>query len=200
MHDRLAAFRQALSLGGNARRGEHGTTVVCADRFIPEGEKRRAHDTGGDAQAIPFLKRIPGDLAVLPRHPQPAVVVFTLDDFVQAQRRRCRSCRAGLALIAAPCIWRDWWRTTFVATQFWRAALAISASVHVRQSQGKPLRPLVRALRFLADHHGGWAVSVSEGPPHFRRGRAPPGRQRAPRGAIGPLHHKSNLTLFLGSY
>lgn len=27
-------FRQALSLGGNVRRGELGTTVVCADLFI----------------------------------------------------------------------------------------------------------------------------------------------------------------------
>ena len=28
-------FRQALGLGGNVRKGEHGTTVVYADRFIP---------------------------------------------------------------------------------------------------------------------------------------------------------------------
>jgi len=27
-------FRQALSLGGNVRKGEHGTTVVCADMQI----------------------------------------------------------------------------------------------------------------------------------------------------------------------
>ncbi|PTW63171.1 antirestriction protein ArdC [Breoghania corrubedonensis] len=50
-------FRQALSLGGNVRKGEHGTTVVYADRFVPEEEKRRARETGEDAQAIPFLKR-----------------------------------------------------------------------------------------------------------------------------------------------
>src|SRR5579859_5424336 len=50
-------FRQALSLGGNVRKGERGTTVVYADRFIPEDEKRRARDTGDEAQAIPFLKR-----------------------------------------------------------------------------------------------------------------------------------------------
>ena len=50
-------FRQALSLGGNVRKGEHGTTVVYADRFVPEDEKRRARETGEDAQAIPFLKR-----------------------------------------------------------------------------------------------------------------------------------------------
>ena len=29
-------FRQALSLGGSVRKGEHGTTVVYADRFIPD--------------------------------------------------------------------------------------------------------------------------------------------------------------------
>lgn len=50
-------FRQALSLGGNVRKGEHGTTVVYADRFVPDDEKRRARETGEDAQAIPFLKR-----------------------------------------------------------------------------------------------------------------------------------------------
>ncbi|MHA7772190.1 ArdC family protein [Roseibium sp. M-1] len=50
-------FRQALSLGGNVRKGERGTTVVYADHFVPEDEKRRARETGEDAQAIPFLKR-----------------------------------------------------------------------------------------------------------------------------------------------
>ncbi|MGJ3647293.1 ArdC family protein [Sphingomonas sp. GlSt437] len=50
-------FRQALGLGGNVRKGEHGTTVVYADRFTPEDEKRRARETGEEAAAIPFLKR-----------------------------------------------------------------------------------------------------------------------------------------------
>jgi antirestriction protein ArdC len=50
-------FRQALSLGGNVRKGERGTTVVYADRFIPDDEKQRARETGEDPQAIPFLKR-----------------------------------------------------------------------------------------------------------------------------------------------
>ena len=50
-------FRQALSLGGNVRKGARGTTVVYADRFTPEDEKRRARESGDDAQAIPFLKR-----------------------------------------------------------------------------------------------------------------------------------------------
>ena len=50
-------FRQALALGGNVRKGEHGTTVVYADRFVPGDEKRRARATGEEAAAIPFLKR-----------------------------------------------------------------------------------------------------------------------------------------------
>jgi antirestriction protein ArdC len=50
-------FRQALSLDGHVRKGERGTTVVYADRFTPEDERRRAAETGDEAQAIPFLKR-----------------------------------------------------------------------------------------------------------------------------------------------
>lgn len=50
-------FRQALSLGGHVRKGERGTTVVYADRFVPGEEKKRAAETGDKAQAIPFLKR-----------------------------------------------------------------------------------------------------------------------------------------------
>jgi antirestriction protein ArdC len=50
-------FRQALSLGGHVRKGERGTTVVYADRFVPSDEKRRAAETGEEAQAISFLKR-----------------------------------------------------------------------------------------------------------------------------------------------
>ena len=70
-------FRQALGLGGNVRKGERGTTVVFADRFVPDDEKRRSRETGEDAQAIPFLKRftvfstdqcegLPDDLATAP--------------------------------------------------------------------------------------------------------------------------------------
>lgn len=50
-------FRQALGLGGNVREGERGTTVVYADRFVPDDEKRRSRETGEEAQTIPFLKR-----------------------------------------------------------------------------------------------------------------------------------------------
>ena len=50
-------FRQALGLGGHVRKGEQGTTVVYADRFISEDERRRAADTGEEPEVIRFLKR-----------------------------------------------------------------------------------------------------------------------------------------------
>jgi len=50
-------FRQALNLGGNVRKGERGTTVVFADRFIPDQERARAREQGDEPNAIPFLKR-----------------------------------------------------------------------------------------------------------------------------------------------
>jgi antirestriction protein ArdC len=50
-------FRQALTLGGCVRKGEKGTTVFYADRFIPKSELERAQKSGDDPNAIPFLKR-----------------------------------------------------------------------------------------------------------------------------------------------
>lgn len=50
-------FRQALALGGSVRRGEHGATIVHADRFIPKEEKERAKAEDIEPQAIPYLKR-----------------------------------------------------------------------------------------------------------------------------------------------
>lgn len=50
-------YRQAAALGGNVRKGERGTTVVYADRFTPEHEKRRARETGEEPGKIAFLKR-----------------------------------------------------------------------------------------------------------------------------------------------
>jgi antirestriction protein ArdC len=78
-------FRQALSLGGNVRKGEHGTTVVYADRFVPDDEKKRAQETGDEAQAIPFLKRftvfnlaqcegLPVNLAAAAPPPEPGLI------------------------------------------------------------------------------------------------------------------------------
>lgn len=50
-------FKQARQAGGSVRKGERGTMVVYADRFIPEAEKAKAQETGEDARAVPFLKR-----------------------------------------------------------------------------------------------------------------------------------------------
>ena len=50
-------FRQALTLGGCVRKGEKGTTVFYADKFIPKGEIERAAKDGDDPNAVPFLKR-----------------------------------------------------------------------------------------------------------------------------------------------
>lgn len=88
-------FRQALSLGGHVRRGEHGTTVVYADRFIPDDEKRRASETGEDAQPIPFLKRftvfnasqcegLPDDLAVVAPPPEPGLIEPKVEALIKA--------------------------------------------------------------------------------------------------------------------
>jgi antirestriction protein ArdC len=50
-------FRQALKIGAHVRKGEKGTTVVYADRFVPYRERTRAAETGDEPDAIPFLKR-----------------------------------------------------------------------------------------------------------------------------------------------
>lgn len=50
-------FRQALGLGGNVRKGEHGTTIVYADCFVPDEERKRAERDGDEPSAVRFLKR-----------------------------------------------------------------------------------------------------------------------------------------------
>jgi antirestriction protein ArdC len=50
-------FKQALALGGHVRKGERGTLIVYADRFVPEDVRLRAHASGEQPRSIPFLKR-----------------------------------------------------------------------------------------------------------------------------------------------
>ena len=50
-------FRQAINLGGAVRKGERGTTVVFADKFVPQDERDRARREGDEPEGIPFLKR-----------------------------------------------------------------------------------------------------------------------------------------------
>jgi antirestriction protein ArdC len=88
-------FRQALALGGNVRKGERGTTVVYADRFVPDDAKDRARETGEEAQAIPFLKRftvfnaaqcegLPEDVAIVAPPPPPGLIEPTVDALIKA--------------------------------------------------------------------------------------------------------------------
>lgn len=50
-------FAQAQRAGGAVRKGERGTMVVFADRFVPRQERERAARDGDDARQVPFLKR-----------------------------------------------------------------------------------------------------------------------------------------------
>jgi antirestriction protein ArdC len=55
-------FRQAASLGGTVRKGEHGVTVCYADRFIPKREQGGAitpdrSEAENQETAIPLLRR-----------------------------------------------------------------------------------------------------------------------------------------------
>ncbi|MFV0384046.1 ArdC family protein, partial [Paracoccus sp. (in: a-proteobacteria)] len=88
-------FRQALSLGGNVRKGERGTTVVYADRFTPEDEKRRARETGEEPDRIPFLKRftvfnaaqcenLPDDIAIAAPPPPPDLIEPRVEALIRA--------------------------------------------------------------------------------------------------------------------
>lgn len=59
---RWLTFRQAASLGGSVRKGEHGITVCYAVRFVPKREQGVAGRASQDQQetegaAVPFLRR-----------------------------------------------------------------------------------------------------------------------------------------------
>lgn len=88
-------FRQALSLGGHVRKGERGTTVVYADRFVPDDERRRATEAGDDAQAISFLKRftvfnveqcdgLPDEIAAAGPRPPPGSIEPAVEALIRA--------------------------------------------------------------------------------------------------------------------
>ena len=88
-------FRQALGLGGNVRKGEHGTTVVYADRFTPEDERRRAERDGDEPGVIPFLKRftvfnadqcdgLPDEVAVAAPPPPEGLILPQVEALISA--------------------------------------------------------------------------------------------------------------------
>jgi antirestriction protein ArdC len=88
-------FRQALKIGAHVRKGEKGTTVLYADRFIPYRERARAAQSGDDPQAIPFLKSftvfntdqcadLPVDLAPPPAPPADNLILPQADALIRA--------------------------------------------------------------------------------------------------------------------
>jgi antirestriction protein ArdC len=88
-------FHQALALGGHVRKGERGTTIVYADRFVPEDEKKRAQEIGEEARAVPFLKRftvfnlaqcdgLPAELIATAPLPDPALIEPKVEALIKA--------------------------------------------------------------------------------------------------------------------
>ena len=92
---RWLTFRQALSLGGHVRKGETGTSVVYADRFIPKDERRRAEEDGDELHAVPFLKRftvfniaqcegLPDTLTIAPTPPRTDLILPEAEALIRA--------------------------------------------------------------------------------------------------------------------
>jgi antirestriction protein ArdC len=88
-------FRLALSLGGNVRKGQRGTTVLFADRFTPDTERDRARKQGDDPRAIPFLKRftvfnteqcdgLPGEVVTLALLPPEGMILPEVEALIRA--------------------------------------------------------------------------------------------------------------------
>src|SRR6185369_7509861 len=88
-------FRQALALGGSVRKGERGTIVFYADRFIPKEAIERAAETGEEPGAVAFLKRftvfnvaqidgLPEDAAVSPAPPPEREIIPEAEALIAA--------------------------------------------------------------------------------------------------------------------
>ncbi|CAH0356635.1 zincin-like metallopeptidase domain-containing protein [Sphingobium sp. CECT 9361] len=81
-------FRQALAAGGCVRKGEHGQTVVYADRFIP----KEAQGAGLGGNAAPPSGNAPSEIKSIP-----FLKRFTVFNVAQ-----CEGLREGLAADPAP--------------------------------------------------------------------------------------------------
>jgi antirestriction protein ArdC len=84
-------FRQAFEAGGCVRKGERGTMIVHADRFIPEAEKARLRGAReGEGKGEGDRATLPGDDAHAPRS-VPFLKRFTVFNVAQSD-----GLRAGL--------------------------------------------------------------------------------------------------------
>ncbi|HEY2010883.1 MAG TPA: zincin-like metallopeptidase domain-containing protein [Rhizomicrobium sp.] len=100
--NRWLTFKQALSFGGNVRKGERGTTVVYADTFTPKTDGGSAPEGEDSGRRVPFLKRftvfnvaqcdgLPFDYTVQPKQisqclPMPAAEALIAASGAQFQR------------------------------------------------------------------------------------------------------------------
>jgi len=86
----LAHFRQALKLGAHVRKGERGTTVVYADRFIPtvnaRARRRNGRRSGGDfvPQTLHGVQRRPVQRSTVRQRADPCAP-FRKPDPAQAE-------------------------------------------------------------------------------------------------------------------
>jgi antirestriction protein ArdC len=139
-------FRQALGLGGHVRKGERGTTVVYADRFVPQGERQLAAETGEEPGTIPFLKRftvfstdqcdgLPEDVtaSVVPPPPDQiepqaeALIAATGADFRIGGTRAYYNTSGDFVQVPPPAAYFEpinWHRTAFHELSHWSGAVS----------------------------------------------------------------------------
>jgi antirestriction protein ArdC len=88
-------FKQAQALGGHVRAAECGTTIVYADRFIPDDMRDRAHERGEEPRGIPFLRRftvfnadqcesLPGDVTAGPPPIDASLILPQIEELIRA--------------------------------------------------------------------------------------------------------------------
>ncbi|RSU71463.1 antirestriction protein ArdC [Sphingomonas sp. S-NIH.Pt3_0716] len=91
---RWLTYRQAEAAGGHVRKGEKGSVICYADRFIPKAEEERAGQEDREARTIAFLKRftvfnvdqcegLPEDLSHVPYLPGPLVSIAEADSLIR---------------------------------------------------------------------------------------------------------------------
>lgn len=92
---RWLTYKQALAAGGHVRRGEKGTVICYADRFIPKGETEQARCEDREARTVAFLKRfvvfnldqiegLPERYAEEPAVPDPVMAIAEVDRLIAA--------------------------------------------------------------------------------------------------------------------